>query len=64
MKEVKVEGLIYYTKATLNIDHIIERSTGEIQEKLDEYRANGWTLKSTDAASFGFAMYVWLYFEK
>lgn len=63
-KQYKVEGFIYYTKVTLNANHIIENSVKEMQAKIDEHAANGWRLISTDAASFGAAMYTYLYFEK
>ena len=64
MKQTKVEALIYYSKVTFNSNHIVESSAVEIQEKLDAYNADGWTLASTDAASFGTALYIYLYFEK
>jgi hypothetical protein len=63
MKRYKVEGLIYYSKVTLDMDHIVTSSTKEIQEKLDEYARAGWRLVSTNASNFGFAMYIYLYFE-
>ncbi len=64
MKQYKVESLIYYSKVTLDKEHITKSSTKDIQEKLDEYAADGWSLVSTDATSFGAAMYFYLYFEK
>ena len=64
MKEYKVEGRIYYSKLVANKDHISEKSRGEIQYLLDEYAKEGWTLVSTDATSFGSAMYIYLYFER
>ncbi len=64
MKEYKVETLIYYSKLTLDTKHIAKSSKAEIQEKLDEYAKNGWKLASTDATSFGAAVYIYLYFEK
>lgn len=63
-KQYKVEGFIYYTKITLNTQHIIENSVTDMQQKIDEYAANGWELVSTNAASFGSAMYTYLFFEK
>ena len=45
MKEYKVESLIYYTKLTLDSEHIVKKSKEEIQEKLDEYSKNGYKLK-------------------
>ncbi len=64
MKEYKLESLIYYTKVTLDKEHIIKASTKDIQEKLDEYARDGYRLVSTDATDFGFAVYFYLYFEK
>ncbi len=64
MKEYKVETLIYYSKLTLDKNHIVNSSKTEIQKKLDEYAKNGWRLVSTDASNFGAAMYIYLYFEK
>lgn len=63
MKQYKVEGLIYYTKVTLDSEHIVKSSIEEIQQKLDEYARPGWRLVSTNATSFGFAVYIYLYFE-
>ncbi|MDR9417111.1 MAG: hypothetical protein RI564_12570 [Gracilimonas sp.] len=64
MKEYKVEALIYYSKLTSDSKHIAKSSKKEIQEKLDEYAKNGYKLTSTDATNFGFAVYIYLYFEK
>ncbi len=64
MKEYKVETLIYYSKITLDTKHIAKSSQAEIQEKLDSYAKDGWRLASTDATSFGAAVYIYLYFEK
>ncbi len=64
MKQYKVESLIYYTKLTLDKEHIINSSTKDIQQKLDQYAAEGWRLVSTNATDFGFAVYFYLYFEK
>ena len=64
MKEYKLETLIYYSKLTLDKNHILKSSTGDIQNKLDEYAKNGWRLVSTDATDFGAAVYFYLYFEK
>ena len=63
MKQYKVEALIYYTKVTLDKEHIIKSSTADIQQKLDEYARRGWRLVSTNATDFGFAVYIYLYFE-
>lgn len=64
MKEYKVESLIYYSKLTTDKNHIADNSEKDIQEKLNEYASKGYRLASTDAASFGFAVYIYLYFEK
>ena len=64
MKDYKVETLIYYSKLTLDKNHIVKSSKKEIQEKLDEYAKNGYKLTSTDATNFGHAVYIYLYFEK
>lgn len=64
MKEYKVETLIYYSKVSLDKNHIVKSSKKEIQEKLDEYAKNGYRLASTDATNFGMAVYIYLYFEK
>lgn len=62
--EYKVETLIYYSKLTLDSKHIVKSSQKEIQEKLDLHSKEGWKLTSTDAVSFGAAIYIYLYFEK
>ena len=64
MKEYKFESLIYYTKLTLDSEHIVKKSKEEIQEKLDEYSKNGYKLTSTTSTNFGFAVYIYLFFEK
>ena len=64
MKEYKVESLIYYTKITLDKEHILKDSTKDIQTKLDEMARDGWRLISTDATDFGFAVYFYLNFER
>lgn len=64
MKEYKVESLIYYTKLTLDSEHIVKKSKEEIQEKLDKYSKNGYKLTSTTSTNFGFAVYIYLFFEK
>jgi hypothetical protein len=64
MKQYKVEALVYYTKVTLDKEHIVKSSTADIQGKLDEYASAGWRLVSTDATDFGFAVYIYLYFER
>jgi hypothetical protein len=64
MKDYKVETLLFYSKLTLDSEHIAKSSKKEIQEKLDEYAQNGYTLTSTNATNFGAAVYIYLYFEK
>ncbi len=64
MKEYKVESRTYYSKMTLNKEHIAERSQEEVQQIMDDYVRDGWQLASTDATSFGAAVYVFLYFER
>ena len=64
MKDYKVESLIYYTKLTLDSEHIAKESKKEIQEKLDEYAKNSYQLASTTSTNFGFAVYIYLFFEK
>lgn len=64
MSRYKVEAFTYYSKLTTNRHHIIEKSTDEIQMTLDNYTEDGYRLVSTDATSFGAAVYVYLYFEK
>ncbi len=64
MRDCKVEALIYYSKLTLDSEHIVKKSKEEIQQKLDEYTANGYRLVSTTSTNFGTALYVYLFFEK
>lgn len=64
MKEYKVESFIYYSKMTTNKNHIVDDSTRDIQDKIDLMSVDGWRLVSTDATSFGTAMYFYLYFER
>ena len=64
MKEYKVESLIYYSKISLDPNHIVKSSKEEIQEKLDEYAQKGYRLVSTSSTNFGLAVYIYLYFEK
>lgn len=64
MKEYKVETLIYYSKFSLDPEHITKKSKEDIQEKLDEYAKKGFLLASTNTTSFGSAIYIYLYFEK
>jgi hypothetical protein len=64
MKEYKLESFIYYSKLSLDKNHILNSSTIEIQAKLDECAKDGWRLASTSTTSFGSAVYVYLYFER
>ncbi len=64
MKSYKVEGLIYYSKLTLDSKHILNDSQAEVQTKLDEYAQQGYRLASTNTTSFGSAVYIYLFFEK
>ena len=63
-KEYQVEARTYYSKITLDKDHITNSSMDEIQAIIDDYVADGWQLFSTNATSFGAAMYIYLYFER
>ena len=64
MTEYRVECRTYYSKMTTNKEHIAESSQEEVQGLVDEYARGGWRLASTDATSFGAAVYVYLYFER
>ncbi len=64
MKEYKLESLIYYSKLTLDKEHLLKSSTKDIQSKLDGYSKDGWRLASTDVENFGMGMYFYLYFER
>jgi hypothetical protein len=66
MKEYKVEARTYYSKPSFKPDrnHIVKSSSEEIQEIIDQYVSDGWQLMSTDATSFGVAVYIYLYFER
>jgi hypothetical protein len=64
MKDYKVETLIFYSKLTFDVNHIAKKSKEDIQAKLDEYAANGYHLHHSSSTSFGFAVYIYLYFEK
>lgn len=64
MKEYKVEARTFYSALTLNKEHIAESSAEEIQQLLDTYVRDGWQLASTNATSFGAAVYIYLYFER
>lgn len=64
MKEYKLESLIYYSKLTLDKEHILKDSSRDIQNKLDDLAPEGWRLVSTDVEDFGTGMYFYLYFER
>ena len=64
MKEYQLETLVYYSKLTLDKEHIAKSSKTDIQTKLDGYAENGWRLVSTHSTNFGFAIYIYLYFER
>ena len=64
MKDYKVETLIYYSKFSFDKNHIAKKSKQEIQEKLNEYSKNGYKLATTNSTNFGYAIYIFLYFEK
>ena len=64
MKEYKVETRVYFSKMTFDRNHIVKSSQLEIQSIIDEYISEGWQLASTDAANFGMAIYIYLYFER
>jgi len=64
MSRYKVETLTYWSKLTTNKNHIAHASQDEIQMVIDNYTEDGYKLHSTDAVSFGAAIYVYLYFEK
>jgi hypothetical protein len=64
MKNYKVETLIYYSKLTFDSEHIAKDSKADIQVKLDQYATDGYRLASSNATSFGSALYIYLFFEK
>lgn len=64
MKEYKVESFLLYSKLTFDSKHIIKDATKKIQELLDLHSKDGWSLASTDAVTFGAAVYHYLYFER
>ena len=64
MKAYKVETLIFYSKITLDSEHIAKKSKEDIQAKLDEYVANGYSLHHSTSTNFGMAVYIYLFFEK
>ncbi len=64
MKNYKVEVLTFFSKMTLDKNHIAKSSQEEVQAKLDEYAQKGYQLVSTNATGYGTAVYIYLYFEK
>ena len=64
MKEYKVETLFFYSKITFDGNHIAKKSKIDIQEKLDEYAAKGYSLHHSTSTSYEAAFYIHLYFEK
>ncbi|NND31707.1 MAG: DUF4177 domain-containing protein [Saprospiraceae bacterium] len=64
MKKYKLETAIFYSKITSDKDHLVKSSEVELQGILDRRSEEGWTLSSTDAVSFGSAVYFYLYFER
>jgi hypothetical protein len=64
MNEYKVEILTHYSKMTLDKNNLTKDSILNIQNVLDKYSQDGWMLASTDAVSFGSAIYTYLYFKK
>lgn len=64
MKEYKVESFTCWSKISANKNHILDDSTEKIQELLNKYSQDGWTLASTNKMPFGSAVYFYLYFER
>jgi hypothetical protein len=64
MREYKVESLMYTSKLTLDFKLILKNSTQDIQDKLESYSKEGWSLTSTDTINFGSGIYIYLYFER
>lgn len=64
MKKYKLETAIFYSKLTTDKEHLVKSSELEIQGILDRRSEEGWKLASTDAVSFGAAVYFYLYFER
>jgi hypothetical protein len=60
MKEYKVEALIFWSKLTFDVNHIVKKSKIDIQEKLDEYAAKGYSLHHSTSTNFGMAVYIYL----
>lgn len=64
MKEYKVESFTFWSKMSTNKNHILDDSTKAIQETLNKYSKDGWSLTSTDKFGYGTAVYMYLYFER
>ncbi len=64
MKKYKLETAIFYSKISMDKEHLVKSSELELQGILDRRAEEGWRLASTDAANFGSALYFYLYFEK
>lgn len=52
------------SRATTDKEHIVKSSQADVQVKLNERAGEGWRLVSTDATDFGFAVCIYLYFER
>ncbi len=63
MRQYKVEAFIYYSKLTGDKEHILKASRADLQRTLDDYARRGRRLVSTDATRYGFAVYIYPYFE-
>jgi hypothetical protein len=63
MKIYKVELLSFYAEI-FDSKSVEKKSKVKIQAKLDKYAAEGYKLISTNAASEGAVMHIYLYFEK
>lgn len=64
MKDCKVENLIYYSELTSDPNHILKNSKKDIQEILNKYAENGYSLVSTHSTKFDRTIYIYLFFEK
>ena len=64
IKKYKLETAIFYSKITTDKNHLINSSELELQGILDRRSEEGWHLISTNAVSFGTAVYFYLYFER
>ncbi len=64
MKKYQLETAIFYSKISSDKNHIVKSSEVELQGILNRRAEEGWRLVSTDAASFGIALYFYLYFER